>query len=248
MTADLKKTSKSSKFFSAMVIFLAAALCVLSANLFSSAITAGAVSLVGVGSKNLAFDVYCLYSDCFQTKSEADKNALQIVSENGGGFVLFYNSNYYVLHSVYLEENDAKKVCQNLENTLKLKTLKIELQNINTTDDGSFQSLAIFKTSLASACDVSVCHDTNTCSTEQTSQNLSKILQDVYLAKNKFSQDLSETTSDKIYVAKTKISALATAIEDVIAAFPGNHPSSLLKYLCCNILSVRLDLEQSLDA
>ena len=155
-----------SKFFVFIFSILCVGLCVVAANLLSSAITVSGKAVSSSGFSELK--VFAISLGEFTSESQAKTLAEQISKKGGAGFVYKTDNLFYVLASAYEEENDAKLVQKNLSeagttsNIIEISCGIPEFKDVSSTQQKkAFQSaLTQLKSTFILLYDISVSLDT----------------------------------------------------------------------------------------
>lgn len=155
-----------SRFLVLIFSVVCVAVCVLFANLISSAITVS-----GSTTNTQTYSSFCVYGISvgqYSSKSSAESFSSETKKKGGAGYVYKKDSLYHVLASAYEKENDAKLVQKNLiESGIESTIVTIEIDeahfsNISSAEQKKdFESvLGSFKNAFLNLYDVSVSLDT----------------------------------------------------------------------------------------
>ena len=207
-------TNKSSKISVIFILVLCFALCISFAELFSSLIAVGGFSAISNSDiKQNEFCVYAVYAYKTETKATALNMSEIVMKKNGAGFIEQDDNAYYVYLAAYENENDAKKVQENLKDSEQTSEIKkISFPEISFKAQTSSQE----KTALNSA----VCS---------------------YLNMYKKLYDLSVSVDTNLYTeleAKNLLKDIVNEFEKIKSNFENNFNSKLTS----SILSLKLSL------
>ena len=166
-------TKKHRNFFSKVFVIttMVVSLCLMFslADLFSSLITVGGFSFVG---DEISIPQYTLYAVCtsgYQTKIQADEDAVQIQMQGGAGYVWTSGNEYTLIASVYENESDAKKVLTQISDIKPNASVKeIHRDSISLNNNAGSaekevltEALETFKTTYKKLYDIAVSLDTS---------------------------------------------------------------------------------------
>lgn len=157
---------QASRFLILIFSVVCVAVCVLFANLISSAITVS-----GVSSNTLTYSSFCVYGISvgqYSSKESAESFSAETKKKGGAGYVYKKDSLYHVLASAYEKENDAKLVQKNLvESGIESTIVLIEINEANFFNISSAEqkkqfenALAVLRNTFLNLYDISVSLDT----------------------------------------------------------------------------------------
>ena len=142
-------TNKSSKISVIFILFLCFALCISFAELFSSLIAVGGFS--AISNSDIKQNEFCMYAVSVyktETKASAQNMSEIVMKKNGAGYIEQKDNSFYVYAACYENENDAKKVQENLKDSdISSEIIKICFPEISFKAQTSSQE----KTALVSA-------------------------------------------------------------------------------------------------
>ncbi|MEG1499687.1 MAG: hypothetical protein RR400_01260 [Clostridia bacterium] len=219
----VKKQNKGTVFVSIFVV-VCLAVSISFADLFSRFITVGNFTLETSQTTSSAFKTYAIASHKSAKKEEAEAFSLDIKNKGGAGYVWTDSTIYYVLASCYLEENDAKKVKENLFDggiesdiiTLEFKDLKIADAKTSDENKTLLAATSSFKNTYKSLYDLSVSYDTKIVSDAETMLKLTMIKNDLEKLKTSFDVCFKTKWTNDLIILKLKLAENITTLESLI--------------------------------
>ena len=245
----------TNKFFILIFSVVCVAVCVLFANLLSSAITVSGSAKTP--STYSPFTVYAISLGQYTSKSSAEAICSDVKKKGGAGYVFKEDSLFHVLASAYEKENDAKLVQENLiESGIDSTIVKMEIgdasfENVSSSSQmKEFKSaLSALKTAFLSLYDISVSLDTS--ATDETKAKISIIEVKSDLEKNVNSISKGNSSVDGIYYQMIKNTFDET--EEILIELKdyeninGITLSSKIKYVYIEVLEKLDDLIKSIN-
>lgn len=216
---------KKTSFFAICLIILSVAVCISLADLFSSILTIGNFAFLQVQAVKVnAYKIYALSIDDATTKNEAQEKAITVKQKGGAGYVYKQNNIFYVLASAYENENDCKKVQDQIkQNELNSKIIVIDIPqividtNFSQTEKTSLvNALNAFKTVYKNVYDLSISLDTSVknlpeCKLEV--YNLKSNIQQIY---DNFGVNFNQKINNELLNIKIKLTSLINLVQNLI--------------------------------
>ena len=247
-----KISSKSKKIYIIILLSVSLVACLIAANLFSLLI----VKTNNVAEKvsSTPFEIYFISLSKSQVKNESLALASEAQKENAAGFVFQNENYYYLIHSAYINKNDAQLVQNNLKtkNDKDSELFSIKFDSFSVL--GSFsadeikvlsKTLNVFLDFYKEIYDISVSVDTNVYN--EISARLAVNSSHNNLSKNidNFSLLFSESTIPAIQTLANNLSLLKEISQSLCGGITLNSnqtSSSLLKYRYTQALQLYLDM------
>lgn len=250
------KPKKGGKFFAIFSCLICIGLCITMADLFSTFITVGSFSNTAGGKIN-AYSIYAVYLHQSSIKTSALEQSTGIKKIGGAGYVWENESLFYVITSAYIEENDAIKVKQNLNEgdyhaeILKINIAEIPIGNAYTTEELSALTSAInlFKNTYKSLYDVSISLDTFILSETQCRLEIAKIQSEISQKKSDFDALFNSKLTSELLQLKLSMNSLSTLIQQLIDYVETTSQpfTSKMKFNYMEILLLNKTLSQKLN-
>ena len=230
------------------------AVCVLFANLLSSAIT------VSGSATNSTYSSFCIYGISvgeFSSKSSAENLSVETKKKGGAGYVFKQDSLYHVLASAYEKENDAKLVQKNLiESGIEARIIEIDFDVANFSNISSIDQKKEFESAFSklkeaflNLYDISVSLDTK--SFDETKAKIKIIEVKSNLEKTVNSLSKGNSSVDGIYYQMIKntydeIEKELTELKDY-ENINEVSLSSRIKYVYIDVLNKLDDLTENIN-
>ena len=251
-----KNKYRSSKVLTILLTIFCLALCLSFAELFSSLITTSGLSAVKDGEvKQSAFNLYaiCLYQT--DTQTLATENATLAKRQGGAGYI-WQGDKFYVLASCYENEEDAKKVQQNLQEndtTCEIIKLSFDALSISTTSTGQeknilTESVQCYKNLYKQLYDLSVSIDTELLTDIQAKVSLSDITSNFKRTKSNFSALFNSQLTASILELKLSLESVEVILDELADYSSTETPyTSVVKYAYFEILSEYAELTDAIQ-
>lgn len=257
----LMKKKKNNKKFSFGKIFtlifslVIVGLSITLADLFSSLITVGGFSFTN---EDITFNKYTVYAVCTSshpTDLTAKENATLCQNQGGAGYIYLKDNSYYIIASIYENEEDAKKVKDNLKSTKpNIEILKIDIpsisinNNLETSEkDILVKSVNVFKDTFKKLYDISVSLDTSVISEVNAKLSINSIGGEISKLQNNFNTMFISNMSSNLVTIKLKLEELCTSIKNLIDGNVATPISSSVKYCYSDIIFKYLELAEQLQ-
>lgn len=216
---EINSKTKSGKFFVIFSCTVCFVLCIALADLFSTFITVGSFAGVNGGKIN-AYSIYAVYLHQSSIKSSALEQASVVKRMGGAGYVWESEGIYYVVASAYIEENDAKKVKENLfESGHSAEIFVINFSEILIGRDYSAEEISaltsalnLFKNTYKNLYDTSISLDTLILTETQCRLEFANIQSDVSKKKSDFEALFNSKLTPNLLQIKLSINSLSTLI------------------------------------
>ncbi|MDD2445884.1 MAG: hypothetical protein PHX09_03645 [Clostridia bacterium] len=241
---------KGGKFLAITTFLICFALCITLADLFSTFITVGSYSNISGGKVN-AYSIYAIYLHQSSIKSSALEQSNSVKKMGGAGYVWEQEGVFYVIASAYIEENDAKKVKENLAgSSVKADILKITFDEITisreySTDELSklINAISVFKNTYKTLYDISISLDTSILTETQCRLEVSNLHSEVNKTKSDFEALFNPKLTPPLLKLKLSVNSLNTLVQQLID-FNDNNLSynSKIKYNYMEILWINKTL------
>lgn len=245
----------ANKFFILIFSIVCVAVCVLFANLLSSAIT---VSGSAKSSSSYSpFTIYAISLGQYSSKSSAEAICNDVKKKGGAGYVFKEDGLFHVFASAYEKENDAKLVQENLiksgidSSIVKMEIGEANFENVSSSSQTKeFESaLSALKNAFLSLYDISVSLDTS--ASDETKAKISIIEVKSNLEKVLNSISKGNSSVDGIYYQMIKNTFDET--EKILVELKdyeninGITLSSKIKYIYIEILEKLDDLTKGIN-
>lgn len=248
---------KKNKFFAILTCIICFALCIALADLFSTIITVGSFSS-SAGGKINPYSVFAVTLYNGTIKSAALEKSAMVKKLNGAGYVWESDGQFYVIASAYIEENDAKKVKENLEeNGHSSEILKISLSGLIINKNFSNEELnsllsagSLFKDTYKSLYDISISLDTTIITETQCRLEISNLQSEVGKIRSDFEVMFNTKLSTELLKLKLSINSVNTLLQQLIdfeESF-SQTLSSKIKYNYMEILSINQNLLKEINS
>lgn len=250
------KFKKSGKIFAIFSCLICIALCITMADLFSTFITVSSFSNT-MGGKINAYSIYAVYLHQSSIKSSTLDQANGVKRIGGAGYIWESESLFYVITSAYIEENDAIKVKQNLEESghsaeiLKINIPEISIGKVYSNEELSALTNAInlFKNAYKSLYDVSISLDTFILSETQCRLEIAKIQSEISQKKSDFDALFNSKLTSELLQLKLSMNSLSTLMQQLIDYVENSAQSfgSKMKFNYMEVLFLNKTLSQKLN-
>ena len=242
-----KSTKKTGKFFTIFTLVISFGLCIALADLFSGLITVGNFSS-NASFKNSAFSTYAVSIYSTTNKQTANEFAKKIQATNGAGYVWQDGEKFQIIASIYIEENDAKKVAENITNSgqftasvFEITFSEIKINSSYNTQEKAVLNNAInmFKTAYSSLYDISVSLDTAISTETQCKLSIANLQSEISKAKADFEALLNHKLTQNLLKLKLNLNSLSTLTQQLIDHTATDQSfSSKIKYNYTELLHI----------
>ncbi len=239
---------KKFSILSLFVVIVGILVCVSSAYLLSTAILSANIFQ---NNSSASFDkqiVYAISMDKSETKESLSDKIKELQSQNGAGYIYESENFFYVIASLYENQNDAEKVKSNLETSgVSAEILKIELSEIKIKGNFSAERKEILNKCLRAdfdtfkvLYDVAISLDTNVFDKTKAKLQCNNIFSNHISTKTNFQtffkEDLNNETFKKINENLLSTENILSNLISEVFQNPNQTFSSLIKLSYCQIL------------
>lgn len=249
------KTNKKSKFnnlITMLIVIVCLCLMISIADLFSSIITVGGFSFISEDVSIPKYEVYAVCVSNHLTQVQAQENANICISLGGAGYI-YTEDKYYVIASIYENENDAIKVKESLIVTkpttivLKITIPSISVANtLNAQEKNTLnETFLIFKTTFKKLYDISISLDTNVIQEISAKLNINEIASDINETINNFNTLFNSNSYNHYGTINESLNKLLTCVNNLVSTSKIPY-TSYIKYTYCDSLFIYQNLAQSL--
>lgn len=246
------KKFKIGKIITGAFVFVAVALMISLADLFSSLITVGGFTFTSDNINISNYNLYAVNVFTNENKIIADEQSEQCKKQGGAGYIHMTSSAYNIIASIYDSKADAENVKANLIPTKPNTTItEIKIPNIiinsnltNQEKEVINKSFSIFKTSYKKLYDVSVSLDTSII----TEINAKLSINEIYSEANNVRQNFTTVfanSSNFIELSKT-LENLCETLSNLIDAEIKYPFTSYIKNAYCEIVFLYKNLANKL--
>lgn len=247
-------SKKSSKFLAIISLIICFAFCITLADFFSNLITINAFnSSTTTIAKSGNYSVYAISLHSSETKSSATEYASTITKQSGAGYIWNQEGKYFVLASAYLEENDAKLVKTNLENSnnnLTPTILKIEIGEISINGDYSANEITAinntlngFKFAYSTLYDISISYDTSLKDENECKLLITELESELNKIKLNFEALINKKLTTNTIYLKLTFSSLCDEITKLINFKSSTYQTFSSKIKATYIEAIKLNCE-----
>ncbi len=255
MKKNKNKKVSFGKIFTLVFSLVVVGLSITLADLFSSLITVGGFSFTH---EDVTFNKYAVYAVCTSshpTDITAKENATLCKNQGGAGYIYLKDNSYYIIASIYENEEDAKKVKENLKNSKpNAEIIKIEIPAISINNnleasekDVLVKSVNIFKDTYKKLYDISVSLDTSVISEVNAKLSINSIGGDISKLQNNFNTMFNLNMSSNLITIKLKLKELCDLIKTLIDGNITTPLSSSIKYCYSAVIFKYWELAEELQ-